>query len=217
MAATTGHPTWRIVPLESDTDSGRRHGALAAEDAHGCTAAVALFDGPATGDTKVELALQLGPVRPPVDVVGELVRSIAVVAAEAGADRLVVDFDPECQFAGDVLAASGLDWRVRGSGNRTVAEVALGVARATSAVPEAGRASVVRAHPKGVTILASAEGPSLRSDPRWTAQRAHRSERLLERLVSAGRSSQGTERRVGRQTDTITGRREEVGPDSRRR
>ena len=175
MAATTGHPTWRIVPLESDTDSGRRHGALAVEDAQGCTAAVALFDGPTTGDTKVELALQLGPVRPPVDVVGELVRSIAVVAAEAGAGRLVVDFDPECQFAGDVLSASGLDWRVRGSGDRTVAEVALGVAGATSAVPEAGHASVgPPAHPKGVTILASAEGPSLRSDPRWTARRARR-------------------------------------------
>ena len=171
---------------------------------------------PELGDTKVELALQLGPVRPPVDVVGELVRSIAVVAAEAGAGRLVVDFDPECQFAGDVLSASGLDWRVRvvRQPNRRPGLCPAWPERHRLCPSGGRRARCARTSPKGVTILASAEGPSLRSDPRWTARRARRSERLLECLVSGGRSSQATERR---ETDTITGRRVRIGPDSRRR
>jgi hypothetical protein len=38
--------------------------------------------------------------------------------------------------------------------------------------------------PKGVTVLPSAEGPSLRSDRRWNARRAQRSEQLLRRLVA---------------------------------
>lgn len=38
-----------------------------------------------------------------------------------------------------------------------------------------------------VADLPSAEGPSLRSDPRWTAERARRAERLLGRLAARRR------------------------------
>ena len=44
--------------------------------------------------------------------------------------------------------------------------------------------SVVRKHARGVTVLPSAEGPSLRSDPRWTRDRARRAQRLLDRLLA---------------------------------
>jgi hypothetical protein len=44
--------------------------------------------------------------------------------------------------------------------------------------------SVVRKHAQGVTVLPSAEGPSLRSDPRWTRDRARRAQRLLDRLLA---------------------------------
>lgn len=47
--------------------------------------------------------------------------------------------------------------------------------------------SVVRKRTRGVTVLPSAEGPSLRSDPRWTAERARRAERLLGRLAAGRR------------------------------
>jgi hypothetical protein len=143
MAATGTHPTWRIVPFESHMDPARRCGALAAEDAQGRTAAVARFDGPATGDTRVELSLQLGPVRPPAEIVGELVRSAAALATEAGANRFEVDYDPVCGFARDVLAASELAWQVRESGDRALAEIALADTRGTAAPPVAGSASVV--------------------------------------------------------------------------
>ncbi|MGH9260599.1 MAG: hypothetical protein ACRD08_12000 [Acidimicrobiales bacterium] len=36
-------------------------------------------------------------------------------------------------------------------------------------------------------MLPSAEGLSLRSDPRWTTERARRADRLLERLVALRR------------------------------
>jgi hypothetical protein len=48
-------------------------------------------------------------------------------------------------------------------------------------------ASVVRKGAKGVTVLPSAEGRSLRSDPRWTRDGARRTDRLLERLVALRR------------------------------
>jgi len=48
-------------------------------------------------------------------------------------------------------------------------------------------ASVIRTHPPGVTVLLTTEGPSPRSDPRWTPQRAERSERLLDRLIARRR------------------------------
>jgi hypothetical protein len=51
------------------------------------------------------------------------------------------------------------------------------------------RSSIVRRLVSGVTILPSAEGPSLRSDPRWTAERAHRTDRLLGRLVARKRTT----------------------------
>jgi hypothetical protein len=38
-----------------------------------------------------------------------------------------------------------------------------------------------------VTVLPSAEGRSLRSDPRWTSARARRADRLLGRLVALRR------------------------------
>ncbi len=51
------------------------------------------------------------------------------------------------------------------------------------------RSSIVRRRANGVTVLPSAEGPSLRSDPRWTPERAHRTDRLLGRLVARKRGS----------------------------
>jgi hypothetical protein len=53
-------------------------------------------------------------------------------------------------------------------------------------------ASVVRKHAHGVTVVPSAEGPSLRSDPRWTRDRARRAQRLLDRLL-ARRHAQSTD------------------------
>jgi hypothetical protein len=38
-----------------------------------------------------------------------------------------------------------------------------------------------------VTVLPSAEGRSLRSDPRWTSARARQADRLLGRLVARRR------------------------------
>jgi hypothetical protein len=51
------------------------------------------------------------------------------------------------------------------------------------------RSSIVRRPASGVTVLPSAEGPSPRSDPRWTPEGAHRADRLLGRLVARKRSS----------------------------
>ena len=48
--------------------------------------------------------------------------------------------------------------------------------------------SVVRKRTEGVTVLPSAEGRSLRSDPRWTRDGARRADRLLQRLVSRRRA-----------------------------
>jgi hypothetical protein len=48
--------------------------------------------------------------------------------------------------------------------------------------------SVVRKHAQGVTVVPSAEGPSLRSDPRWTRDRARRAQRLLDRLLARRRT-----------------------------
>jgi hypothetical protein len=48
-------------------------------------------------------------------------------------------------------------------------------------------ASVVHKRARGVTVLPSAEGRSLRSDPRWTRDGARRTDRLLERLVALRR------------------------------
>jgi hypothetical protein len=47
--------------------------------------------------------------------------------------------------------------------------------------------SVVRKRADGVTVLPSAEGRSLRSDPRWTSDGARRTDRLLGRLVARHR------------------------------
>jgi hypothetical protein len=61
-------------------------------------------------------------------------------------------------------------------------------------VPEHGAArnlatSVVRKRADGVTVLATAEGRSLRSDPRWTSAGARKADRLLGRLVARHRRS----------------------------
>jgi hypothetical protein len=53
--------------------------------------------------------------------------------------------------------------------------------------PGGAARSVVRTRSRGVTVLPSAEGPSPRSDPRWTRRRAQRSARLLARLVARRR------------------------------
>jgi hypothetical protein len=127
-----------------------------------------------------------------MELTGELVRAAAKLAADAGARRLVVDFDPECGLARDVVAACGFDWRVRPTSDGAVAEVSLGETAPPAGAPAAGNASVVRTHPRGVTVMLSAEGPSLRSDPRWTAREARRSERLLDHLVIQHRSSAST-------------------------
>jgi hypothetical protein len=156
-------------------------------DASGCTVALAYFDGPATSDC-VELLLAFGPGRPPTDLVGEMLRAAAALAGGAGSRRLLADFDPACRLAHDAVAASGLDWRVRPTCDGAVAELSLGEAEAPASAPAAHNASVVRTHPPGVTVMHSAEGPSLRSDPRWTASRARRSERLLDHLVARRRA-----------------------------
>jgi hypothetical protein len=180
-------PRGRIVPLDVAPRPGRRQGALEAVDAGGRAVASARFDGAEASD-RVELSLVLGPGRPRTEVVGELVRAIATLAAGAGAGRLVVDFDPACRLAQDVLAASGLDWRVRATRDGAVAELSLDETVAPAPVPRRN-ASVVRTHAPGVTVMPSAEGPSLRSDPRWTPGQARQTDRLLGRLVAQRRSS----------------------------
>jgi hypothetical protein len=156
-------------------------------DADGRAVASARFDGAEESD-RVELSLVLGPGRPPTELVGELVRATAALAAGAGAGRLVVDFDPACRLALDVVAASGLDWRVRATRDGAVAELSLDETVAPAPMPRRN-ASVVRTHPPGVTVMPSAEGRSLRSDPRWTPGQARRTDRLLGRLVAQRRSS----------------------------
>ena len=156
-------------------------------DAGGRAVASARFDGAEESD-RVELSLVLGPGRPPTELVGELVRATAAIAASAGAGRLIVDFDRACRLAQDVIAASGLDWRVRATDGCAVAEVSLDEAGPPVPAPP-HNASVVRTHARGVTVLPSAEGPSLRSDPRWTPRHARRTDRLLGRLVAQRRSS----------------------------
>jgi hypothetical protein len=47
--------------------------------------------------------------------------------------------------------------------------------------------SVVRARSRGVTVLPSAEGRSLQSDPRWSSDAARRADHLLARLVARRR------------------------------
>ena len=47
--------------------------------------------------------------------------------------------------------------------------------------------SVVRDRSRGVTVLPSAEGRSLQSDPRWTSDAARRADHLLARLVARRR------------------------------
>jgi hypothetical protein len=156
-------------------------------DAGGRAVASARFDGAEASD-RVELSLVLGPVRPPPELIGELVRATAALAAGAGAGRLVVDFDPAYRLAQDVVAAPGLDWRVRATDGGAVAELSLDETVAPAPIPRRN-ASVVRTHPPGVTVMPSAEGPSLRSDPRWTPSQARRTDRLLGRLVAQRRSS----------------------------
>lgn len=180
-------PPGRIVPLDVERCPGRRRGGLEAVDAGGRALASARFDGAEESDG-VELSLVLGPSRPPTELIGELVRATAELAAGAGAGRLVVDFDPACRLAQDVVAASGLDWRVRATRDGAVAELSLDETVAPTPLPPRN-ASVVRTHPPGVTVMPSAEGPSLRSDPRWTPGQARRTDRLLGRLVALHRSS----------------------------
>jgi hypothetical protein len=176
------------VPLDIAPCPGRRQGALEAVDAGGRAVASARFEGAEASD-RVEMSLVLGPGRrPPTELIGELVRATAALAAGAGAGRLVVDFDPACRLAQAVVAASGLDWRVRATRDGAVAELSLDETVAPTPVPPRN-ASVVRTHPPGVTVMPSAEGPSLRSDPRWTPGHARRTDRLLGRLVALHRST----------------------------
>lgn len=49
------------------------------------------------------------------------------------------------------------------------------------------RFSLLRRRARGVTVMPSAEGPSLRSDPRWTTERARRAQRFLDRLIARQR------------------------------
>jgi len=127
MDATLPREAWRIETLVTPVCPGRRWAAIAAVDSAGGTAAVADLYGPATRDW-VELSLQLGPERPPPDVVGELARVAAGVAANAGADRLIVELDPAHPLLREAIAASGLDWRVVTTDDSVCcAEVALDV------------------------------------------------------------------------------------------
>jgi hypothetical protein len=61
-----------------------------------------------------------------------------------------------------------------------------------AAVSLLNRSSIVRKKARGVTILPSAEGPSLRSDPRWTRAGVLRAERLIDRLIALKRAPLGT-------------------------
>jgi hypothetical protein len=115
---------WRIETLETPTCPGHRWAALAAIDPAGGTAAVADLCGPATADW-VELSLQFGPERPPTDVVGELVRAGARLAADAGAARLIVILGHGHRVGRDMVTASGLDFRVVTHGDAARAELTL--------------------------------------------------------------------------------------------
>lgn len=56
-------------------------------------------------------------------------------------------------------------------------------------MPPRAVASDARKRSRGVTVMPSAEGRALRSDPRWTAAGARRADRLLGRLVALRRRS----------------------------
>ncbi|HEX5947739.1 MAG TPA: hypothetical protein VFY82_15750, partial [Acidimicrobiales bacterium] len=57
----------------------------------------------------------------------------------------------------------------------------------TRGVASDTKLSVVRGRSRGVTVLPSAEGRSLQSDPRWTSDAARRADNLLARLVARRR------------------------------
>ena len=79
-----------------------------------------------------------------------------------------------------------------GSGRRASAVGAAATTRAASRRMLDGHVAVTRSsivRRTSVTVLPSAEGPSPRSDPRWTSEQVHRTDRLLGRLVARKRSS----------------------------
>lgn len=124
MDGTSTREAWGTETLATPACPGRRWAAVATVDAAGRTAAVADLYGPASCDW-VELSLQLGPERPPAEAVGELVRVAAGLAADAGADRVIVELDPARRLLREVVAASGLDWRVVTTDGTALAELAL--------------------------------------------------------------------------------------------
>ncbi|HET6952773.1 MAG TPA: hypothetical protein VFI47_20495, partial [Acidimicrobiales bacterium] len=58
-------------------------------------------------------------------------------------------------------------------------------------------ASVVRNTTRGVTVMPTAEGPSPRSDPRWTAEGARRAGQVLDRLIARRRRRDGGDGETG--------------------
>jgi hypothetical protein len=138
MDDTLTQQAWRTETLATPACPGYRWAAVATVDAEGRTAAVADLYGPAACDW-VELSLQLCPERPQAEAVGELVRLAAGVAAAAGADRLILELDPVHRLLREVVAVSGLDWRVVTTDDTALAELALD--RAGVPVPAPGTAA----------------------------------------------------------------------------
>lgn len=103
-----------------DRRRGEWEATLAVVDPDGNVAALAELVGAAAS---VELTVQVVSQRPPSEVVGELARAAARLAAESGATRMVVPLAPCDRVAHDVVEASGLEWRMLANGDSACAEV----------------------------------------------------------------------------------------------
>lgn len=122
METSPDRTTWTIERCDVDGRPGCRGETLAVVDPEGDVAALADIEGAATSRS-VELSLQLVADRPPREVLGELARAAARLAAEWGGTRMVVRLAPCDRMAHDLLDASGLEWRMLPRNGSACAEV----------------------------------------------------------------------------------------------
>jgi hypothetical protein len=116
--------TWTIDRCDVDGGPGCRGATLAVVDPEGDVAALADLEG-AAPLRSVEVSLQLVAKRPPREVLGELARAAARLAAEWGGTRMVVRLAPCDRMAHDLLDTSGLEWRMLPRNGSACAEVSL--------------------------------------------------------------------------------------------
>ena len=125
MRQTLDRPTWHIETRAVPPCDECRWGVLAAVDPVGRTGAVAHLYGPPTARW-VGFGLQFGADRPPNDVIRQLVLAAARLAAQAGAERLVVDLPPGGRVLREVVEASGLAWHIVVTDESAWADLVLG-------------------------------------------------------------------------------------------